>query len=138
MRALLTIALVAIIALSCVSAPEEPVAPVWGKQACDHCMMLVSERRAAAQALLASGVRKFFDDVGCLAAWLDASGETPKRAWVRAPVADGWVDAYAARYSAGNRTPMDYGFLAAEQGISFQELRSVVKKKSAERAGELR
>ena len=133
---LLTTLVFSVLVLACSSAPAEPVTPVWGKQACDHCMMLVSERRSAAQLVLPSGSRKFFDDVGCLAAWLDQSGQAAQKAWVRAPVGEAWIDAFAARYGAGNRTPMDYGFLASPQGISFQELRSVLQERSARRKEE--
>jgi nitrous oxide reductase accessory protein NosL len=133
---LLTSIVFSMLVLACSSAPAEPVTPVWGKQACDHCMMLVSERRSAAQLMLPSGSRKFFDDVGCLAAWLDESGQVPHKAWVRAPIGDAWIDAFAAHYSGGNRTPMDYGFLPSAQGISFQELRSVLQERSAQRREE--
>ena len=124
MRKLLLMWLVALWA--CTPGPDQPVEPVWGKQACEHCMMLVSDRGAAAQAALVGGARKFFDDVGCLAAWLEQTGETPMGVWVRTPDAQGWADAYTARFAAGQHTPMDYGYLPAARGVSFQELREVL------------
>jgi copper chaperone NosL len=120
--------------LACGAGPEQPVDPVWGKQACEHCMMLVSEPRPAAQAVLPGGTRKFFDDVGCLVEWLDRSGEVPLRMWVRPPAGDGWIDARAARYGEGQRTPMDYGFLASDGGRSFEELRVALRARRAARA----
>lgn len=114
--------LLMLFAFACTPAADVPVDPVWGKHACDHCMMLVSEPRPAAQATAADGSRKFFDDVGCLVHWLETEGDSARHVWVRAPVSPGWVDARAAKYRAGQRTPMDYGFLAALDGISFQEL----------------
>jgi copper chaperone NosL len=113
---------------------DQPVDPVWGKQACEHCLMLVSEPRPAAQAVLVDGTRKFFDDVGCLVMWLQRSGQVPKHAWVRAHDGQGWTDAYAARFSDGHRTPMDYGFLSSLRGRSFEELQAVVRARSQQRA----
>lgn len=125
----------ALLVLSACSPPaDQPVDPVWGKQPCDHCKMLVSEPRPSAQAVVGKS-RRFFDDIGCLIGWMEASGEQPEHVWVRAATGNAWVDALAAKYKGGHRTPMDYGFLAETEGISFAELRELVKKRDAERGG---
>jgi len=94
---------------------SEPVDPVWGKQACDSCRMLVSDPAYAAQLVDQRGARHFFDDVGCLTAYLAEHSANPPRAlWVRS--GERWVDAKSARYVSGAATPMDYGFVAQATG----------------------
>jgi nitrous oxide reductase accessory protein NosL len=122
---------------ACTQGADLPADPIWGKQACEHCMMLVSEQRPAAQATQADGSRKFFDDVGCLVTWLESEHGSAARVWVRAPEGQGWVDARTAKYRAGQRTPMDYGFLAAREGISFQELARALRERRIQQAGAL-
>lgn len=122
--------------LGCESGPPTPVDPVWGKQACGHCAMLVSEKPPSAQALLTDGTRVFFDDVGCLASWLGREQVETRKLWVRSPAGTDWVDATTARYSSNNPTPMDFGFIAAESGIPWSEVRARVAARSAAREGE--
>lgn len=98
----------------CKGEGDEAVDPVWGKQPCEHCKMLVDDRRSAAQVFV-KGERYYFDDVGCMIAWLDEH-KTDARAWARAPSADGWLDARAARYAAGEKTPMDFGYVPSAAG----------------------
>jgi hypothetical protein len=116
--------------LACDSGPLQPVEPVWGKQPCAHCAMLVSERASAAQAVLQTGERKFFDDVGCLVAWEAREQPKVKARWVRGPQAQGWVDPSTAKFSSGNPTPMDFGFVAANDGVSWDEVRQAVRAKA--------
>jgi copper chaperone NosL len=119
--------IVMMLLLACTPAPEQPVDPVWGKQACEHCMMLVSDPRPAAQIVLVGGARKFFDDVGCMVEWLERSGQVPMHMWVRAYDGKGWADARTAHYSDGHRTPMDYGFLPSARGRSFEEISAALR-----------
>lgn len=91
--------------------------------------MLVDEPRFAAEVLTRDGARLYFDDVGCLAAWLREHPGAAARAWVDR---DGtWIAASAARFSAGARTPMGYGFVAAPDGIDWDAL----QRRLAARAG---
>jgi copper chaperone NosL len=94
---------------------SEPVDPVWDKQACQACRMIVDNPRFAAQLLEAGGERRFFDDIGCLAELLDQLAQAPRGIWVR----DGggrWVDAKSIRYADSAPSPMDYGFVPDERG----------------------
>ena len=99
-------------------APDEPV---WGKQACAQCAMLVSDKRYAAQ-LLADGERRYFDDIGCLAAFvLEHAGHAEQAAstsksWVRDAQSASWIEARLAHYASGAKTPMDYGYEARSDG----------------------
>ena len=110
-----------------------PSEPIWGKQACAHCMMLLSEPRSAAQAQLADGSHVFFDDFGCLAEWLARDSEVVRGTWVRAHAGKGWVEAERTRYATGQRTPMDYGLLPSDQGLSYEAARKLIAQQSAMR-----
>ncbi len=126
-------ALAVVLGLGCESGPPKPEEPVWGKQQCAHCSMLVSEKPPAAQALRDDNARKYFDDVGCLVAWEDREAPKLKAKWVRGPGGEGWVPAETARYSSGHVTPMDFGFLADTTGATWDEVRAAVQAKSRRR-----
>lgn len=114
-----------LLAAGCISATD-PVEPAWGKQPCSHCMMLVSERDPAAQLLLADGTRHFFDDVGCMVSFVDQEKLSPKAEWVH--LGNGWWPASKARFAKA-RTPMDFGYVAATEGITFDEVKTAVRQK---------
>ena len=123
----------AVALLSACEDPSTPVEPVWNKQPCAHCAMVLSEPEHAAQLATKGGPRLFFDDVGCLVAHLeqDAAARTGARAWVRR--GQGWQDAFAARYQDGARTPMDFGFAPSPTGPhDFAALRRAVAHKLAQ------
>ena len=120
--------------VACSSGPAGPVDPVWGKQACSHCMMLLSEPEPSAQLLEKDGTRRFFDDVGCLAEWLERNPHAGALSWVRSADQRGWQSAESAHFVDGQRTPMDYGFLPAPSGVDFSALREAVRRKAQARA----
>lgn len=130
-RSLLVALVAGAVAFACAK-NDEAVDPTWGKEPCAHCAMLVSDRRYAAQAVT-SGDRKYFDDIGCMVLWMASMKAPPERSWVRA--ADRWVDAKSARYAAGARTPMDFGFEAVtgEGGVGWEEMRERVIEKGKSR-----
>ncbi|MGZ3419204.1 MAG: hypothetical protein ACXVEE_15130 [Polyangiales bacterium] len=115
---------------ACRGESDAAVEPVWGKQPCDHCQMIVSQRTSAAQ-LVVHGDRHYFDDIGCMVQWLDEHRlrRDESRAWVH--LGDGWVEAASARYVGGTSTPMDHGYVASKSGeIDWLELqRRVLAKK---------
>jgi hypothetical protein len=92
-RTFVGLAFVFTLPLSACTASDGPVDPVWGKQPCAHCAMLVTEARFAGQALEKTGARHYFDDLGCLALWMEGkqlagswayeaarrAGSTPRR-----------------------------------------------------------
>ena len=132
-RAAMASFLGALVASACTRA-DGPVEPVWGKEPCAHCKMLVSDKRYAAQIIDDAGERRFFDDVGCMVLWIDAH-KTPARSWAHEASGAAWLDARTARYVQGARTPMDFGFEAnAAEGVPFATARDVVlAKKRADR-----
>ncbi len=117
--------------MSCAERALEAVDPVWGKQQCAHCAMLVSAKPPAAQAITAEGKRKYFDDVGCMVAWEDRESPNVAARWVRAPDGSGWLDPEGARFVGGQATPMDSGFLPGPDGrFTFSEVRAAVREKA--------
>lgn len=116
--------------LGCSESVLKPEEPIWGKQQCAHCAMLVSDRPPAAQLVTADGKRHFFDDVGCMVAWEDHEGPRVAARWVHAPGGKGWTDPAATRFSAGRSTPMDFGFLPDARGtVTFDQLGDAVRGK---------
>ncbi len=91
------------------------VDPVWGKQACANCSMIVSDRRFAAQLTTDDGTRVFFDDPGCMATWLAEGRGHARRLWVHT-AAGTWIDARTARYARNQSSPMGFDFAPDERG----------------------
>lgn len=105
---------------------DEPVEPVWGKEPCAHCSMIVGDKRYAAEVLTEAGSRHFFDDIGCMISFVDERHLRVK-AWVRDESRGAWVAAETARYRRGVRTPMDYGFaFSAEGTLTLDDVRHEV------------
>src|SRR5262245_44732714 len=94
---------------------DAPVDPVWGKEPCAHCSMIVGDKRYAAEILAEDGSRRYFDDVGCMVSFFEERHIRAK-SWVRDESTGAWVEAESARYRRGVRTPMDYGFAAGGGG----------------------
>lgn len=118
--------------LAACSKMNEPEDPVWGKSACAHCAMVLSDKKYAAQ-LTMNGERFFFDDVGCLVSWLEKhKGQVlpDMKSWVEDAETLQWVDANGARYSSGAKTPMDFGFESKRGGnASFEDVKKAVAAK---------
>lgn len=91
-----------------------PTEPIWNKQPCAHCRMLVSDPRFAAQLVTRAHDRLFFDDPGCLAEYMHAHAQDTEHAWVRSESA--WITTERARFSAGASSPMGYGFVPNAEG----------------------
>ena len=130
-RSALAILASALVAAACTRS-DAPSEPVWGKEPCANCKMLVSDKRYAAQILDSAGEHKFFDDIGCMVVWMDA--HPSQRAWVRDPASGAWLDARTAHYVQDARTPMDFGFEARSTGdLGFEAVRdaTMAKKRSS-------
>ncbi len=130
-RAALAALLGATLGVAC-KPSDAPAEPVWGKEPCAHCRMLVSDKRYAAQALDEAGERRFFDDIGCMVLWTEAHPRSA-HTWVKDATSGVWRDAATARYAPGARTPMDFGFEARSDGASsFDAVRVAVLQKKRE------
>lgn len=131
-RRFVLLGLAAALAFAC-SKADTPADPVWGKEPCAHCKMLVGDKRYAAQ-VIHDGERLYFDDFGCMVLWLDEKGSGSTRAWVRDDAKGAWVDARTSLYEEGKKTPMDFGFEVASAGtVTFTAAADVVRKKKAHR-----
>lgn len=129
-RSVLAAIAAAIVCAAC-RQTDTPTEPVWGKEPCAHCMMLVSDKRYAAQVVDATGEHKYFDDIGCMVLWMET--HKAERAWARA-ASGAWVDARTAKYVHGARTPMDFGFeVSAADGVTFDAVRAAVLAKERSR-----
>jgi nitrous oxide reductase accessory protein NosL len=140
--------LAALLALACVLACSEPtsgpVRIVWGRHACDHCAMAISDPRYAAQIRTGPHDVARFDDFGCALAWLEANGglERMQEFWVMdatSPDAETgqWLDARRAFYRGGQRTPMAYGWAAvaeaAPDAMDFDAARRAILEQQGKR-----
>ena len=120
------------LAAACSEPTSGPVRIVWGRHACDHCAMAISEQAFAAEVRTAPREIARFDDFGCAVTWLEAHGgpDAASEFWVRDGARDEWIDGRAAFFRSGQRTPMAYGFAAvgrAEPGaLDFAQARRAV------------
>ena len=108
------------------------VTPKWDRDTCERCRMVLSDRFHSAQVRHGkpgkrSGVH-LFDDIGCAVIWLqDKPWRTDlgTEVWVNDHRTGDWIDARAATYVKGQRTPMEYGLGAqarpAPEGLSFDQ-----------------
>lgn len=114
-----------VLSLAACETSDKPVDPVWGKQACASCGMVVSDRRTAAQIVTATGDRVFFDDAGCMVVWASKHGGA-EHAWVRNADDQSWVDPQTVRWVSGAATPMDFGWEAHSKGATWETMRASV------------
>ncbi len=123
--------LVSVLAIACGNGDRAPQEPVWGKQPCAHCAMLLSEKAHGAQLVTVDGDRLFFDDLGCLVAWTDAHPQAARDQWVRTADTQAWLPLTAAGFAPAAHTPMDFGFVAtAKPGpTTWQQVTDAVRRK---------
>lgn len=121
MRAIATLVLA--LSLGCSSDPPQPVPLEIGKESCQFCRMVVSDRRFAAQIVAHGYDPLFFDDIGCLAAHLKKNEVTPDSVvFVADYREDRWVNAHDAFYfrCPGLASPMNSGIISsAPDGQTF-------------------
>jgi copper chaperone NosL len=110
-----------LVSSGCAAGGPEPAPLDTRNEACATCRMAVSEARFAAQVVAPGELPRFFDDLGCLAAFLK-DGRAPLEATVY--VADhrtqAWVRADVAVYSRvpGLATPMGSHLIAHADAAS--------------------
>jgi len=125
-------ALLLALGVACQTASDQPSDPVWGKQACSSCAMLISDPHFAAQLVTPTGDHLYFDDVGCLASFLARQKVGAGQAWVR-DAGGGWQEARRAHFSRGAKTPMDYGFELSSTGtVPWGTVETAVRQRGAE------
>ena len=125
-----------VLTCACGQGEDKPKEPVWGKQPCEHCAMLLSEREHGAQVVTVDGDRLYFDDLGCLVAWTDAHPNATRRPWVRTADTHAWLPLDKALFAPAAHTPMDFGFIATAkpgsapgQQVTWQQVTEAVRRK---------
>jgi len=85
---------------------------------CSMCKMEVNKKSFSAQVVDEGGKTWFFDDIGCMARWLnDRPLKKSDAVWVYTLDTNRWIDGRKALYSTVENTPMHYGFGAYEKRI---------------------
>lgn len=108
-----------------------PVELKWDRDTCKRCSMAISDRHYAVQVRGGPKNQVFkFDDIGCAVHWLKDQpwgNDTVMEIWVADYRSGKWLDARAAYYVTGKRTPMGYGYGATDEAlagsIGFDEAR---------------
>lgn len=99
----------------CGDSKTGPVPVKAGRDVCELCRMIISEVQFAAEVRGGAKAKMFkFDDIGCAVHWLrgmEWKDDPATEFWVMDyRTGTTWLDARAAAYVPGIRTPMDYGF----------------------------
>ncbi len=112
----------ALVLTGCARGPVPPARPDTRNDSCSWCRMAVSDLRFAAQLVAPSEEPRFFDDIGCLAAFLKGGG-APARgqiAYVTDHRTKEWIRAARAVFTKvpGLQTPMSSGLIAHADAAS--------------------
>lgn len=107
----------AFIFFGCEDAPSSGPAELhWDRDMCDRCVMVISDRKNAVQLHSPKSKKVFkFDDIGCMVLWFKEGNEEYRKdakIWITDAATGKWIDATKAFYTAGNITPMGFGFSA--------------------------
>lgn len=127
MKIIITI-LMMLILTSCQESGElKPQEPLWGREGCARCRMVLSEKRYAVQRVLSSGEIHFYDDLNC--ALQHKHDEDKGTLYVHPHGKDQWVPAEEVKYQSGLRTPMNSGYGAVSEGgeRTFSEVQEKFK-----------
>jgi len=93
----------------------------WDRDMCARCVMVISDRKNSVQVqdITTKKVDKF-DDLGCLVIWAEEEKLNISKnyiVWVTDVLSGEWIDAKKAVYTAGNSTPMAYGYSAYKSKV---------------------
>lgn len=130
-RAVRGVLVAAALLLAACEATDQPKEPVWGKQACEHCAMVLSDPEHGAQVVTTTGERLYFDDVGCLVAWMLEHPEAAAHRWVHTADTRTWIAPEAVRFEARDHTPMGFGFVAVTGSgrLAWTDVSGAVRRK---------
>ena len=101
---------------ACSTPQDEPEALAYDHIACDHCGMIVSEPRFAAQMTTATGERYEFDDPACVFLYIQDRTPAIGHVWfhdsTRPADKDAWLDWQQVSFVESSGAPMDGGLAA--------------------------
>lgn len=90
--------------------------PLAAGQPCEYCRMTIENPTLAAQVVASAEEPRFFDDIGCMAAWLEGQKTRPEgqMAFVADHRTKEWVPVEQALFTRAPRvaTPMDSHLIA--------------------------
>ena len=121
--------LMLLVAVLACAESQPPAASLQPGTPCNYCRMTVSSPNVAAQIAAAGEDPRFFDDIGCLAAYLREHPLQPGAVlYVGDHQTGNWIDARVAVYSRGDAiaTPM-YSHIVAHADASARESDATVK-----------
>ena len=115
------------------NAARTPIAMISGKFQGSQCGMLINNLHFASQVVAADGRTWFFDDHGCMAAWISSKPfQQEAIIWGHDLSSGAWINGRQAWYSRTDTTPMSYGFGAykdyQEGRIDFQTMQGAMLK----------
>ena len=120
--------MIALLLLACGTPKDEPARLAYDHIACDHCGMMVSDPRFAAQLTTDGGDRYEFDDPVCAFLYIQDHGPKIAHVWFHdsnVPTdADAWLDWDRVSFVRATGAPMDGGVGAVPIGVgtmSFSE-----------------
>lgn len=97
----------------------------WDRDMCSRCVMVISDRKNTVQVQDPTSKKVYmFDDFGCMAVWFfEEKAELQERAviWITDVNTGEWIDARKAFYTAGNLTPMAFGYSAHKSRESIKD-----------------
>lgn len=134
---LLTLTVLVFCSVSCGKKVDTAAAdPVWDRQICDQCKMILSNRNFAAQVInLDTGKRLYFDDIGCALRYLATEKMTPfsEKIILYATNANTgkWVDLKNGRIIKGYVTPMSSSFGVIDKDESISKDKKEISLKEA-------
>lgn len=108
---------------SCQKVETKPQDPLWGKQNCSTCRMILSDKRFAVQRILPSGKVFFYDDIIC--ALTHKHSDSEGILYVRPYGEQNWSRADQVKYTSGLMTPMNsgYGAVKSDGDFSFEDVK---------------
>ncbi|MDQ1325255.1 MAG: copper chaperone NosL [Campylobacterota bacterium] len=97
----------------------------WDRDMCVRCVMVISDRKNAAQVINPENGKNYkFDDIGCAVLWFEEEKiqwKDKAKIWVTDCVSGKWIDARKAFYNSITMTPMAYGLGAHEKNDSIPQ-----------------
>ncbi|MCD6654514.1 MAG: nitrous oxide reductase accessory protein NosL [Sulfurovum sp.] len=95
----------------------------WDRDMCVRCVMVISDRKNAAQVINPENGKNYkFDDIGCAVLWFEEEKiewKDKAKIWVTDCTTGNWIDARKAFYNTVTLTPMAYGLGAHESNSSI-------------------
>lgn len=91
----------------------------WDRDMCERCKMVVSDRKNTVRMQDLSSKKYFvYDDIGCYVWWLERNpkADNNTQTLINDSQTGEWIDIKTALYTAGNISPMGYGFWAYKKG----------------------